>query len=352
MLHAHVSSICDQFAVSGNCIKTEELYAGLINCTYAVSYEDEDGIINKYIIQRINRSVFKDPEKVMQNVLRVTEHISSKKSAFNTNETLKVFKTLAGHPYHKDEKGDIWRCYNHISNSTTFDTVETAEQAYQAAKAFGEFIDLLSDLPATGISETIPDFHNTEKRYQDLLSAIESDPHGRVHKVQGEIDFITKREEVCNLFTSLQKEGVIPTRITHNDTKINNVMFDANSHEAICVIDLDTIMPGVSLYDFGDLVRTCVSQHEEDATDLTTVKIRSDVYVAATQGFIDGCKSLTQTEIDLLPLAGKVITLETGIRFLTDYLNGDEYFKVRHENQNLDRCRTQLKLVEELETTE
>jgi Ser/Thr protein kinase RdoA (MazF antagonist) len=230
--------------------------------------------------------------------------------------------------------------------------VENTRQAYQAGHAFGSFQDLVSDIDVQDIEETIPDFHHTPKRFANLMNIIEEDPCGRVASAQAEIDFVKQREDITNKLISQLDQGVLPVRITHNDTKINNVMIDVETDEAVCVIDLDTVMPGSSLYDFGDLVRTVVSPAAEDELDLSKVEMRMPMFEALAEGYMDGCDCLCEAEIDQLVFSSKLISLEIGIRFLTDYLEGDVYFKTQRDQHNLDRARTQLKLVEKLEEKE
>jgi hypothetical protein len=231
--------------------------------------------------------------------------------------------------------------------------VENTRQAYQAARAFGSFQDLVSDLAASNLEETIPDFHHTPKRLEKLLEVAAADPKGRLASVREEFDFIRERAGITGILLQLCKEGKIPVRVTHNDTKINNVMIDKETDEAVCVIDLDTVMPGLSLYDFGDLVRTATSPAEEDETDLTKVQMRMPMFEALVEGYLDSAGDfINDVEVDHLAFSGKLITLEIGIRFLTDYLEGDVYFKTYREHHNLDRCRTQLMLVKRIEEQE
>lgn len=351
-----IRAIGSHFAIGGEFIFGEEIVSGHINSTYRATYQLPDGSRQRYILQRINAHVFKDPHAVMRNIERVTRHINRKVLRVKKDlggQTLNLYPARNGDFWAQAEGGGLWRCYNFIEGCLTYDVVENTRQAYQAARAFASFQDLVSDLDASTISETIPDFHDTRKRYQRLLAVAEKDPLGRLENVRAEYDFIIARESIVGRLLDLRDAGQIPLRITHNDTKINNVMIDAESDEAVCVIDLDTVMPGLSLYDFGDLVRSATSPAAEDETDLSKVQMRMSMFEALTEGFLDGAGAfLNDTEIDHLVLSAKLMTLEVGIRFLTDHLEGDVYFKIHHPGHNLERCRTQLTLVERMEEQE
>lgn len=354
-LHSKIKEISHEFAISGDFVEGHEINSGHINTTYLATYVRDSGEQRRYILQRINEKVFTDPLAVMHNVECVTRHINWKVLRVKRDlggQTLNLYPARGGKFYAKGEGAGIWRCYNFIEGCLTYDIVENTRQAYQAARAFGSFQDLVSDIPAEDILETIPDFHNTPRRYARLMELVESDPVGRLASVQDEIAFVKQRESLCSSLIKQLDAGELPQRITHNDTKLNNVMMDAETDEAVCVIDLDTVMPGLSSYDFGDLVRTATSPAAEDETDLSKVEMRMPMFEALAKGFIDGCDCLTGKEIENLVTGGKVITLETGIRFLTDYLEGDLYFKTNHASHNLDRCRTQLRLVECIEEKE
>jgi aminoglycoside phosphotransferase (APT) family kinase protein len=292
----------------------------------------------------------------MRNVEMVTRHINSKVLRVKKDlggQTLNLFPARAGGSWVEDENGGVWRCYNHIEGCLTYDVVENTRQAYQAARAFGSFQDLVSDLDAKQIVETIPDFHHTRKRYDRLMQAVAEDRCGRLADVAAELEFVRRREGLVDRLLDLSAAGEIPVRVTHNDTKINNVMIDAETDEAVCVIDLDTVMPGLALYDFGDLVRSATSPAAEDERDLSQVRMRMPIFEALVEGYLDAAGNfINDAEAENLPLAGKLMTLEVGIRFLTDHLEGDVYFKTHRAGHNLDRCRTQLKLVEEIENRE
>lgn len=351
-----VSTISSRFAVQGEFMFGEEIDSGHINSTYRATFRQKNGSDQRYIFQAINRNVFKDPYAVMNNVERVTRHINSRVLRLKKElggQTLNLFPARAGGSWVEDEWGTVWRCYNHIEGCVTYDVVENTRQAYQAARAFGSFQDLVSDLDADTITETIPDFHHTRKRFARLLEVAAADPLGRLATVREEFEFIRSREALTGLLLDLIAAGEIPVRITHNDTKINNVMIDAASDEAVCVIDLDTVMPGLALYDFGDMVRSATSPAAEDETDLSKVAMQMPMFEALVEGYLDAAGNfINDTEIEHLTHAGKLMSLEVGIRFLTDYLEGDVYFKVHHPGHNLDRCRTQLKLVECIEARE
>lgn len=352
---ATIKAISDEFAIAGNFIEGSEIDSGHINTTYMAVYELDCGTRSRYILQRINEYVFKDPLQVMRNVESVTRHINWKVLRMKQDlggQTLHMYPARGGRSFAYGEGGGVWRCYNFIENCHTYDVVENTRQAYQAAKAFGSFQDLVSDMPLDVVTETIPDFHHTPKRYARLMEVVEADPKGRLVGVEAEVRFIKEREGLCNLLVDLAEKGELPIRITHNDTKLNNVMMDADTDEAVCVIDLDTVMPGLSLYDFGDLVRTATSPVEEDEKDLSKIEMRMPMFEALAEGYLDGCDCLTPLEIEHLVTGGKLMTLEVGIRFLTDYLEGDEYFKTEYDNHNLVRARSQFKLLECIEEKE
>ena len=244
----------------------------------------------------------------------------------------------------------MWRCYNNIEGTHTYDVVENTRQAYQAGYAFGSFQELVSDMNPEDIKESIPDFHNTSKRYAQLLVSAEADVMGRAADCKAELEQLAAWADRYSRLTDMQARGELPTRITHNDTKINNVMLDEESDQAVCVIDLDTVMPGLSLYDFGDMVRTATCEAEEDETDLSKVKLEMPFFESLAEGYLDAANDfLTQKEIDNLAFAGWLITTEIGIRFLTDYLDGDKYFRTEYPTHNLDRARNQLKLAQSID---
>ena len=338
------------FDIWGDFLWYERYGSGHINDTYLIVF-NQAGYQVRYILQRINTSIFKNPDQLMENIARVLDH-SKKKLAGRkdaTRRSLTLIGTSSGKPYYIDSDGSAWRAYLFIERARTYDVLENADFAYQAAKAFGGFQRLLADLPGERLYEVIPNFHNTPSRLADFDKALAEDKLGRAASAKAEIDFVQNHRSMAPVFVDLLAKGEIPERVTHNDTKINNVMLDDETGEGICVIDLDTVMPGVSLYDFGDLVRTSTSPAAEDEKDLTKVYARMEMFEALARGFLEGANGfLTPKEIELMPFSGELITFEIGIRFLTDYLQGDTYFKTHRPGHNLDRCRTQFKLVQSL----
>jgi hypothetical protein len=324
--------------------------SGHINDTYCAIF-DQAGTPVRYIFQRINHNIFKNPITLMENIQRVTAHLAAK-SAGNMNfsrSALTLVSTREKESCYRDDQGNYWRCYLFIEMARTYDAVESADQAFQAAKAFGQFQKLLADLPTPRLHETIPDFHHTPKRFANLERTILADSSGRVTYAQREIQFALSRRAICG---TLLNAG-LPERVTHNDTKLNNVMLDDATGNGICVIDLDTVMPGLALYDFGDMVRTATSPAKEDELDLSKVQMQFPMFEALVSGYLSSASEfLTPTEKKLLAFSGKLITFEIGVRFLTDFLAGDTYFKVHREDHNLHRCRTQFKLVESIEQQE
>jgi hypothetical protein len=351
--HKLVASIGSRFTVDGEFMSGGEINAGLINSTYQASYWQQDGSVRRYVLQGINSHVFKDPRAVMSNVERVTRHINARVLGRQQDlggQTLNLVPSRDGRSWAEDENGTLWRCYNFIEGCVTYDIVQTPRQAYQAAHAFGAFQDLVSDLDPSLIAETIPDFHNTPKRFSRLMEVAKTDPVGRLSSVAAEFDSICSRKSMTALLLDLAAAGEIPIRITHNDTKINNVMIDAETDKAVCVIDLDTVMPGLALYDFGDLVRAATSPAAEDETDLTKIGVRMPFYEAIVEGYLHAARGfLNPVEIQHLPFSAKLITLELAIRFLTDHIEGDIYFKTQRPGHNLDRCRNQLQLLKSME---
>lgn len=289
----------------------------------------------------------------MENVSNVTLWLKKKieeNGGDVERETLNLVNDKNGNPYYKDSRGEYWRVYLFIENATCFDLVESDNDFYQSAVAFGHFQRLLADYPAETLHETIVNFHNTVDRFRKFQEAVRADVCGRREKVQEEIQFVLDREALAHTLCDLQAEGKIPLRVTHNDTKLNNVMIDDHTGKAICVIDLDTVMPGLSVNDFGDSIRFGASTAEEDEPDLSKVSFDLHLYETYVKGFIEGCGgALTETELEMLPMGAILMTFECGMRFLTDYLEGDHYFKIHRENHNLDRVHTQFKLVKEME---
>ena len=325
-----------------------ELYGnGHINDTFlAVS---ESG--KRYILQRINHSVFKKPEQIMANITAVTEHI--RKKVNEDRETLCVVATDEGNPCFKDSIGCYWRVYEFCEGTVAKDSVSCKEEFVACAEAFGRFQGQLADFPAEKLFEAIPDFHNTEKRFENLIKAIEKDICGRAASVKAEIEFALARKDFASTLESAHRSGELPLRVTHNDTKLNNILFDANDSTPVCVIDLDTVMPGYSVNDFGDSIRFGANTAAEDERDLSKVSLDLELYRAYADGFVRGCEGkLTKKELELLPIGARMMTFECGMRFLTDYLEGDTYFRTSREGHNLDRCRCQFALVADMEKKE
>ncbi len=340
-----------QFNIYGDYLVGIPFGSGHVNDTYMLTY-DQGGVRLNYVLQRINSNVFSDPVKVMENVDRVTSHILHKirlEHAETKKRTIRLLRTPDNKPYVFDKNGSCWRAYVFIERARAYDVLENPEQAYRIAQAFGEFQHRLNDLPGGRLHDTIPDFHNTPKRIEQLEEAIRQNPRDRVKDISREIDFILSRKDEAGTLLRLNQEGAIPERITHNDTKCNNILIDDLSGEGICVIDLDTVMPGLALYDFGDMVRSGTNPADEDELDLSKVQMRFDMYEALFDGFCSSAEFMTEAERESLALSGKIITLEIGTRFLTDYINGDVYFKTKRPHHNLERCRTQLRLVQSIE---
>lgn len=348
----NLREISTLFDMRSDFVEAHPFGSGHINDTYCAVY-DQAGLRVRYIHQRVNHHVFKQPIMVMENVARVTHHALERLLADGNSEarrrTLTCVPARDGRPYAFDAEGNLWRTYPFIEGAKGYDEIESNEQAYQAAKAFGEFQKLTADLAGERLHETIPDFHNTPKRLQALEVAILSNPEGRAESVAAEIAFARARATDCARITDLIASGVIPERVTHNDTKLNNVLLDEITSEGICVIDLDTTMPGSALYDFGDMVRTAAPTTREDDPDLKQIGIRLDRFEALVMGYLSSATFLNEAEIANLAFSGKLLTLECGIRFLTDYLLGDTYFKIKRPGHNLDRCRNQFAFVRTIE---
>jgi hypothetical protein len=348
-----ISSIASNFAIFGDYISAVRHGGGHINDTYAATY-DQGGSRVRYIIQRVNHDVFKNTAGLMENVTRICRHSQSRLRAENapdtSRRTLTLVPTTSGKDWIVDESGNFWRCFLFIENAIAYDIIETTEQAFQAAKTFGNFTKLLVDLPGGRLTETIPDFHDTRRRYANFQAALNADVKNRARDVKDEIAFLQAREKDCSVVVDAIAHGEIPERVTHNDTKLNNILIDDRSQRGLCVIDLDTAMPGSALYDFGDMVRSATAPTREDESDLSRVFCRPDYFRALAHGYLSALGgTLNERERDLLPFSGKLLTLEVGMRFLTDYLSGDTYFKITHPAHNLERCRNQFALVSSIE---
>lgn len=354
--HRVIRELGQQFDIQERFLMAAPHGSGHINDTYAATYQLKD-TVRRYIHQRINHQIFKNPPLLMENICRVTDHLRSKLNGALAEErprrVLQVIRAQDGNPFYRDDDGNYWRTYAFIENTISHDIISTPDQAREAARAFGQFQAMLTDLPAPRLEESIPLFHHTPSRFTALVDAIQTDAFQRAVDVQKEIDFVMRREPVTRHLLDLHQAGRIPERITHNDTKINNVMMDSDTHQGMCVIDLDTVMPGLALYDFGDMVRTATSPAPEDERDLSKVTMRLEIFEALAEGYLEAMGAvLTPTEFDHLAYSGKLIALEIGIRFLTDHLSGDPYFKIHRPNHNLDRARTQFRLVESIEAQE
>lgn len=349
----NIDAVTSMFDIRADFKEARPYGNGHINDTYLARC-DQAGLQTRYIVQRINHHVFKDPERLMENVSRVTTHALETLLAENHPEahrrTLTCIPTHDNKPYAKDADGNYWRIYPFIERARGYDELECNKQAYQAARAFGRFQNLAASMGGDRLHETIPDFHHTPRRLQALEDAIAADPIGRVKEVQKEIDFARARADDCPRITDLIASGDIPERITHNDTKLNNVLLDEVTSAAICVIDLDTTMPGCALYDFGDLVRSSTPTTREDETELESIGIQLDRFEALVRGYFSAAHFLKSSEIENLAFSGKLLTLECGMRFLTDYILGDHYFKIHHPTHNLDRCRSQFTFVKVIES--
>ncbi|MEY4817682.1 MAG: hypothetical protein RLZZ23_455 [Verrucomicrobiota bacterium] len=346
-------AIAGEFALAGEIVSASPYGSGHINDTYKVDVKPTSGP-SRFVLQRINHNVFRRPDELMENVERVCAHAYSKlKEAGEPNadrRTLRLIPTLEGRAWHIDAAGNRWRCYHFIEGATGHDVVRSPEQAYAAAKSFGAFQSLLADLPGGRLHETIPDFHHTPSRFARFQQALAKDSQGRAAASVPEIAFALARAHEVSIVVDALRDGTLPERVTHNDTKLNNVLLDDITQEGVCVIDLDTVMPGSVLYDFGDLVRTSTSPAAEDETDLAKVRMQFPMFEALIKGYLESAAGfLTPKEKELLPFAGKLITFEIGLRFLTDWLEGDTYFKIKRPTHNLDRARTQFKLVESIE---
>lgn len=338
-----IKDILNEFNLNAD---AESFGNGHINDTYIVKGNP------KHTVQKINTFVFKNPEKLMDNVEAVTNHLKKKiveNGGDPERETLTVVKTKDGKNFVKDGD-DCYRCYIFVDDVDVIEDNATPEDLYEAAYAYGKFMNMLADFPAHQLHETIVDFHNTVKRYNDFENSVNADKAGRAKSVAEEIKFVQDRKDYAGVVVNAMKEGKIPLKVTHNDTKLNNVLFDKKTHKGLCVIDLDTVMPGSALYDFGDALRFAGSTGSEDEQDLSKIEFDLEKFKMFTKGFIDSAKdSLNDYEIELLPFSIMLMTYECGMRFLADHLDGDVYFKVHREGHNLDRCRTQFKLVADME---
>lgn len=345
--------IIDAFPKFGKYIGYKPVTDGHINDTYIVEYERGNNDVVSYLLQRINTNVFKNPVELMENVCGVTSFLREKiknNGGDPERETLTVYSAKDGKNYYKASDGGCWRMYNYVEDTFTVNELTNAEDFRNAALSFGNFQNLLADYPIETLYDTIPNFHNTPSRFEDFKTAVETNASGRKDNALAEIEFAFAREKDCSVITDLLGTEKVPVRVTHNDTKLNNVLFDKNTKKGICVVDLDTVMPGSALYDFGDSIRFGANTAAEDEKDLSRVSLSLEYFRAYVDGYLETAgESLTETEIDLLPFAAKLLTFECGMRFLGDYINGDVYFKIEYPEHNLVRARTQFKLVEDME---
>lgn len=347
------SDIANHFCFRGDFVGAEPVRSGHINESYAAVFRVAGHEPHRYLLQRINHHVFRSPERLMQNIEGITRHIRNKVVAAGGDpdrEALTLVRTVDGGVLHRTPGGEYWRAALFVEGAQTYDSARSLQQVYSAGQAFGKFQRLVSDFPAEQLHETIPDFHHTPKRFETFVQAVQRDAQNRAHTVQAEIRFVELRAAETSVLVDSLEAGILPQRVTHNDTKFNNVMIDDATGQGICVIDLDTVMPGLSLYDFGDAVRSGANSAAEDERDLSRVSFDLEVFEHLVAGYLDAAgEFLTAAEIDYLPFSAKLMTLECGMRFLTDHLNGDRYFRIHRPDHNLDRCRTQFKMVRDME---
>ena len=331
------------FQLDGNPVSCEVFGHGHIN--YTLKVHTDTGA--EYILQRINTYVFKQPVVLMNNVSAVTEYLRQRVE--EPRMALHFIPTSEGKFYHLDEEGQYWRMYDFVGGFC-MDMPETDQDFYQSALAFGRFQSMLADFPAETLVETIPEFHNTIDRYRQFKEVLAKDPMGRLAGVKAEVDFLMERQELAGTLQRMRQSGELPLRVTHNDTKLNNVLLDRQTRKSLCVLDLDTVMPGLSLYDYGDSIRFGAATAEEDEKDLSKVSMDIHLFEIYTKGYMEACPTLTDREVEMMPMGALIMTLEVGLRFLTDYIDGDHYFKTKYEDHNLVRARTQLKLVADMQS--
>ena len=344
--------LMSHFCVQGELISATGYGNGHINTTLRIKVDD-NGAVKEYILQQININVFKNPRKLMKNYLGVTKFLRKKAQEAGGDpdrEALNVIMTKEDKSFFMTDEGECWRLILFVTDSVSYDMVEREEQFYDTGFAFGRFQRDLADYPADTLYETIPNFHNTPDRLRLLKEAIEADPCDRVREVEEEIAFALEREEFAHTLERAHAEGRLPLKVTHNDTKLNNILFDKKTDKPICVVDLDTIMPGYSVTDFGDAVRSGANTAAEDEKDTSKTTFSLSLYETFTRGFIEGAgDGLTKGEIELMPTGAVMMAYELGLRFLTDYLQGDTYFRTKRKGQNLDRARNQFKLARDME---
>lgn len=342
-----VLEVASHFQYEGTPVSAEACHVGHINSTYFITCAGEKTI--RYTLQKINTVVFNRPVEVVENMINVCEFLKQKSIAEGGDperETLTLIPCDDGKMYYLSPEGEYWRSYKTVEGVTTYNLAETPEMFRAAACAFGRFFNRLADYPADNLYTTIPNFHNTVSRFADLKRAVEEDRVGRAKEVAAEIGFAMDHENICSYLMDGIADGRFKLGVTHNDTKLNNVLFDLETNKGLCIIDLDTVMPGSLLFDFGDAIRFGASSALEDETDLSRVYVDTKMFEAYVDGFMSELRaSLNEDEIRAFPMAARVITFEIGLRFLTDYLNGDVYFRTAYPTHNLDRARNQFKLV-------
>ena len=349
----NIEEVCEQFSLNGTFIRYEQINNGHINNTYHLIF-DEEGQTKKYVLQKVNTHVFRKPDQLMSNIVAVTSHIHNKNIENNVDcperRTLVFLPCLSGKYYYTDKNHNCWRVYIYVNDVYTCNTIDNEEIFFNAGVAFGEFQNILADFDGSSLFETIENFHNTVSRFADFKKAVQENLSGRLHNVKEEVEFANAREKDTHILVDLIAEGKLPLRVTHNDTKLNNILFDNKTNKGICIIDLDTVMPGLSLYDFGDSIRFGANTAAEDEKDVSKVSLDLNLYESYVKGYLSSAKdALTDLEKELLPFGAKLMTYECGIRFLMDYLNGDKYFHTDYDDHNLVRARTQFALVADME---
>lgn len=343
------------FPLQGKYVGAVRYGDGHINDTFCVYCQLDSGDVKRYILQRISSVAFKDPAKLMENIVNVTQYLQAEiiKNNGDERETMHLVFTKDNKPYYLDKDNEAWRVYDFVEGTYYSSIVENSQQFYESGRTFGRFQSLLAAYPAETLHETIANFHNTPVRLENFRQAYKADKLGRKKEVLAEIDFVEARAEDCKALTSSLEARTLPLKVTHNDTKLNNILFDKATHKGLCIIDLDTIMPGLVAYDFGDSIRFGASTGAEDEADLDKVHFDLNLFAVYTDGFLASTRgTLTQAEVDSLVWGSKLMTLECGMRFLADYLEGDIYFSINPQRpkHNLDRARTQFRLVSEMET--
>jgi Ser/Thr protein kinase RdoA (MazF antagonist) len=349
MNQSTIEEILESFAIQGSVVQAKPFGSGHINDTFLITTEEPDGTAHKYTLQRINHAVFRQPQQVMDNIERTLAHLNSKREQFPDVKVLNLIHTKEGRNCIRTFAGKWWRVYDFIDDVESYDNVRDPNVVYEAARGFAQFQNMMADLPTPRLYETIPYFHCTPMRYATLEEAAFLDLRDRLNEVTPEMDFVRNRRHLVAHLLNRYLRGQLPERITHNDTKINTALFDPTSKKCVAVVDLDTIMPGLALYDFGDMCRTTCNTADESEPDTDSVQFDIKMFEAAVTGYLDTARFLTQAEIQELAFSAWLLPFMIGIRFLTDYLQGDTYFKTHYPKQNLDRCRTQFKLAERIE---